>query len=346
MLIRSVDVSSDDDVARFHAVDAAASRHGRPYATCMPLAEMTAGFRAPSTTMRQVLLAAEDDGRFVGAATIELPLTDNTALGEVDLLVHPEARRRGVGTALAARVRTELERADRRLVSAWVPGDQLRPDGSCASEADIGAGFARRWGLTLRNTDVHRVLELPVDETDLDRLATAAAAHHDGYRIVAFTGACPDEYVDAYCRLKTAMVTEAPMGEVEMEPERWDEPRLREEEARLADMRRTRFSAFALTPAGEVAGFNELLHAAHDVGNAYNWDTLVVPAHRGHRLGMALKVANLRRLQAECPDARRVHTHNAAQNAPMVAVNDAVGFFPVERVGEWQGPTDALPAGG
>jgi hypothetical protein len=30
----------------------------------------------------------------------------------------------------------------------------------------------------------------------------------------------------------------------------------------------------------------------------------------------------------------------------MVAVNDAVGFFPVERVGEWQGPTDALPAGG
>ena len=343
MRIRPVDVSSDDDIARFHTVDVAASRHGRPYATCMPLAEMTAAFRARSISMRRVLLAIEEDGRFVGAARIELPLMDNASLGEVDLRVHPEARRRGVGTALAARVRVELEQADRSLVSAWVPGDQLRPDGSCSSVADLGAGFARRWGLTLRNTDVHRVLELPVDESDLDRLAADAAAHHAGYRIVAFTGACPDEHVDAYCRLKTAMIIEAPMGEVEMEPERWDEARLREEEAELADMRRTRFSAFALTPAGEVAGFNELLHAAHDVGNAYNWDTLVVPAHRGHRLGMALKVANLRRLQAEYPDARRVHTHNAAQNAPMVAVNDAVGFFPVERVGEWQGPTGALP---
>ena len=47
-----------------------------------------------------------------------------------------------------------------------------------------------------------------------------------------------------------------------------------------------------------MAGFNELLHAAHDPGNACNWDTLVVPAHRGHRLGMALKVANLRSLPA------------------------------------------------
>jgi GNAT superfamily N-acetyltransferase len=116
-----------------------------------------------------------------------------------------------------------------------------------------------------------------------------------------------------------------------------------EEEADLAGMRRTRFSAFAVAADGRVAGFNELLHAAHDIGNAYNWDTLVLPAHRGHRLGMGLKVANLRRFQPAFPDARRVHTHNAAQNAPMIAVNDAVGFVPVEQVGEWQGPVSDLP---
>ena len=134
------------------------------------------------------------------------------------------------------------------------------------------------------------------------------------------------------------MVSEAPMGDVEMDPEVWDESRLREEEAELAGMRRTRLSTFALAPDGEVAGFNELLHAAHDVANAYNWDTLVLPAHRGHRLGMALKVDNLRRFQRAFPDARRVHTQNAAQNGPMIAVNDAVGFVPVEQIGEWQGP--------
>ncbi len=40
-----------------------------------------------------------------------------------------------------------------------------------------------------------------------------------------------------------------------------------------------------------------------------------------------------------------MHTHNAVQNGPMVAVNDALGFVPVEQVGEWQGDVTKLPGG-
>jgi GNAT superfamily N-acetyltransferase len=340
--IRPVDVGSDDELARFHAVDTAAHRVGRPYATVWTLPEFTVTVRSMSHTVRQLLVVAEEeDAHVVGAGLLELPLSDNTHLAELRVSVHPDHRRRGVGTALAASLRAEAEAAGRRLASAWIPGRQLWP-GAPADEPGADR-FAQRCGLTLRNTDVHRVLELPVDPAFLDRLAAAAAPHHRDYEISVFTGPCPDEYVDAYCRLKAAMVTEAPMGDVEMEPGKWDESRLREEEADLAGMRRTRFSAFAVAADGRVAGFNELLHAAHDIGNAYNWDTLVLPAHRGHRLGMGLKVANLRRFQPAFPDARRVHTHNAAQNAPMIAVNDAVGFVPVEQVGEWQGPVSDLP---
>jgi hypothetical protein len=49
-----------------------------------------------------------------------------------------------------------------------------------------------------------------------------------------------------------------------------------------------------------------------------------------------MKAHNLLWLQRECPELRQLITFNAEVNAPMVAVNDLMGFRPVERVGEYQ----------
>ncbi len=54
--------------------------------------------------------------------------------------------------------------------------------------------------------------------------------------------------------------------------------------------------------------------------------TIVHPEHRGHRLGLAVKLANLEALAEEAPAVRRIVTGNAAVNAPMIAVNDMMGF--------------------
>ena len=69
---------------------------------------------------------------------------------------------------------------------------------------------------------------------------------------------------------------------------------------------------------------------------AYQWDTLVLADHRGHRLGQLVKAANLRALRAGLPQVRRVVTWNAESNAPMLRVNRALGFEPVGRMVEWQ----------
>ena len=64
--------------------------------------------------------------------------------------------------------------------------------------------------------------------------------------------------------------------------------------------------------------------------------TVVHPEHRGHRLGLAIKLANIDVLARQAPDVRVIVTGNAAVNAPMIAVNDMMGF---EVVGEghfWQ----------
>ena len=65
------------------------------------------------------------------------------------------------------------------------------------------------------------------------------------------------------------------------------------------------------------------------------WATLVHREHRGHRLGAAVKVANLRRLQRDRPDITEVVTQNAEVNEQMIGINARLGFEPVALVPEF-----------
>lgn len=63
-------------------------------------------------------------------------------------------------------------------------------------------------------------------------------------------------------------------------------------------------------------------------------------AHRGHRLGAAIKARNLLALQAGADAAdlagRRLVTWNAEVNDHMIAINDRLGFVRTARLGEMQ----------
>jgi hypothetical protein len=77
-------------------------------------------------------------------------------------------------------------------------------------------------------------------------------------------------------------------------------------------------------------GFTDLGRASTIPDVAFQWATIVRVAHRGHRLGMLLKLANLDQLRREMPTVRHLNTWNAASNTWMVAVNEAVGFRVME----------------
>ena len=70
-------------------------------------------------------------------------------------------------------------------------------------------------------------------------------------------------------------------------------------------------------------------------GTAIQTDTLVLREHRGHALGLAMKVANLGALQREKPGLRFVRTWNADTNTHMIAINRQLGFRIVGWSREW-----------
>jgi RimJ/RimL family protein N-acetyltransferase len=184
--------------------------------------------------------------------------------------------------------------------------------------------------------DVHRRLELPAEPGLFDRLAAEAAPHHPAYEIRSWRGPVPEELVASFATISASLMTEAPVGEVEREAEVADVAVLRDDEALQEKQGRVPYITVAVDRAGTVVAFTTLMTTVHEPGRGYQWGTVVDRAHRGHRLGIAVKAANLRALQQHDPPVREVFTYNAEGNAHMVAINDALGFVAVERLGEFQ----------
>jgi hypothetical protein len=87
---------------------------------------------------------------------------------------------------------------------------------------------------------------------------------------------------------------------------------------------------------GAPAGHTIMAVDAEFPWHASQYDTSVVRAHRGHRLGLLLKIAMLRWLQTEEPQVRTVSTWNAASNDHMIGVNELLGYRVVANAIAWQ----------
>ncbi|PRB10828.1 GNAT family N-acetyltransferase [Microbacterium sp. MYb62] len=273
-----------------------------------------------------------DGGTIVGAAGLALPLKDNTHVAHVVVHVPPAHRRRGIGSAALAFLEAEAADAGRTTAqgdTSW--RYELGSDGAGAP----GREFARRHGYALALGDVQNRLALPFDPAVLDRLDADAAEAISGYTIRSWVGPVPDDVVEGWAILDASIDTEAPSGELDIEPAKPDVESIRENEALLVRQNRLSIGTIALTPAGEAAAYTQLVVSGDD-GNAYQWGTLVRAADRGHRLGTAVKTANLRMLLREASHARAVYTYNAESNIHMLAVNTLLGFVPTERMGELQ----------
>jgi GNAT superfamily N-acetyltransferase len=336
--IEELDPFDDDQMKHYHAVYDESERHESRYACPETLGDLAIRFRSPSEYEMRLGFFARQDGDMVAAGLVLLPLRDNVSLADVDVHVLPAHRRKGLGTRMAMHLAQVARAHDRTTWNGWLYGRDLdEPEGTLRP----GEHFATRLGMSLKLLDVQRRLPLPVPPDRLRHLLDTAAEHHSGYSFVSWVDHCPDQHVAAYCALKAAMNSLTPLGDLEVEVQHWDEGRVREEEAMMSDSGRSRHVVVAVAPDGSLAGHNELVLSEHEPDVVWQWDTLVLHQHQGHRLGLALKVRNLRDVQAAHPERTHVRTFNADANTHMIAVNEAMGFVPVSYLGEWQGPVPA-----
>lgn len=323
MDVRPVDPFDDTILARYHDVCRRAELHERPWESFWSQAELRARFEHPKDTERLELFAAFDGEDLLAGGFLDVPLEDNLDKGFVHVMVPPEHRRRGVGTLLLEHLAGAVRAEDRT---------ELLVETSYSFEDRYDhpyRRFAEKNGFREVNVEVVRTLQLPVHDDVLDRLDSESAAHREGYRVETFVGELPDAYLPSYCRLNNQLGVDAPTGEVDFEEESLTPEIFRETEKRFAAAGSTRLSTLALSGDDEVVAYTDLAVKADEDRRVHQWGTLVHRDHRGHRLGTAVKVANLRVLQDRFPARTEVVTSNAEANQNMVDINDRFGFTPV-----------------
>jgi GNAT superfamily N-acetyltransferase len=335
MQILSVDVHDDDAIRRWYRVTDLTERAGRPPATFYGEEELLTSFREGDPEERAEPFGAYVDGELVGTGMAFVPLLDNLDKLYFTVGVLPEHRGRGYGDALVEHA-LGLARAESR--SALVGWSHLPVEGY---ERHPHHRFATRHDFTLANTEVRRLLELPVPDERLQRWADEAAVHHEGYRIESYVDEVPEHLKTSLVGLHNQLAVDAPTGDIGFEAGAMTVEIFDEHQRQQRMTGREMFMTLAVwtDPDGvEQTVAHSTLSCPpgdHDLPFLNQWGTFVDRAHRGHRLGVAVKAGTLRPIQKAHPKRTLVSTTNSPQNGPMVAINQMMGFRPVELSAEY-----------
>jgi GNAT superfamily N-acetyltransferase len=326
-----VDIWDDDAMQTSYDITHAAYTADDPDDPLPTAPEVIAKARSQETSQALEFWLMYDGDTPVATYRLDLPLLDNLDLAELSLAVTPEHQHRGHGKALLGSALDRIAEHGRHQV---ICGVNEPIDGS----QNRAMRFAAAVGMSRSLGEMRRTLDLQtLDRNRLAALRAEAEAAAEGYQLVAWTGPCPDDLVDSYAALTGRMSTDAPMGGLDIEPEHWDAARVREEDEVLRNQGRLAVVTAARDGRdGPLVAFTDIVTTRHDPPNAFQWNTLVLKEHRGHRLGALVKIANLERLLTEAPAALRVHTWNADENSYMVAINAAMGFVPAQREAVWR----------
>lgn len=320
----------DEAAARaWHSVDEATRPADVP---ADPLSEVLPRLEdRPEAGYRNELWLGTVDGAAVVCGELELPTLDNETKAHVEVRVLTEHRRRGYGSAMLAHLIERARSNGRCLLHGEIPEPI---DG----DAPPGPSFARAHGARQVLFEVRRKLELrALDEAALRQLAEDAWKHASGYSLVQWVDRTPDDIVDDLAVLKGRMSTDAPHEEMSWDPEAYDAKRVRALEELVA-AKHCRFVATGARhdASGELVGFTDIGVNIGVTRVAYQWDTIVRPDHRGHRLGLLMKLANLDLLMRTISGVELVNTWNAAINEHMISVNEAMGFRAADVEWAWE----------
>lgn len=332
-----------DELRRSHAFDeqSNAVRYSEGVYVNTP-AEHLAALRSTVDSRVDRMLAWDGD-RLVGALTMHSPLLDSVEMTEVT--VEPEPRlaldaQREVAEALVARAHEEAARDGRTTIVVSAIGQAAGP---VTARTGFGGADPAEPGtapLVERGYVLEQVYRVSVAELaalpDLDGRHAAALERASAYELERWQGETPAEHRAGMRALHERMSIDAPVAGLAWEPETWDDDRLAEFERSKQEGGRALLTVAARDRAtGELAGFTTLILPVSGA-TARQHDTLVTTPHRGHGLGMLMKLDNLRRLRELRPELVRVVTWNAEENRPMLAVNEASGFLPVAYEAQWQ----------
>lgn len=288
---------------------------------------------------------ARQNGTMVAIAFATWSIDPTTRVTWLGVTVHPAWRRQGIATAMFDRMEALARDAGRPVVQGaafhlLTEGPRLEsPTGFGSIPRDErNARFLLNRGYTLEQVARSSLLHLPIDPATLEKnLGAAEDKAGADYRVHIWNGFTPERWRDDVAVVFARMATDAPAGNLEIDEVPWDAERVRQSEEGWSRAGRTALvAAVEHLPSGNLVAYNGLSVPEDRSRPVHQGVTLVLKEHRGRRLGMLTKIANIQQLQAFSPESPSILTENAEENRPMLDVNEAVGFVPIAYEGAWK----------
>jgi GNAT superfamily N-acetyltransferase len=311
--VRPLDLDEPSALAAAYAVECDATAQARR--GWVPLGESArvAAWRADDGWVHHLVGAFEGESLIGFASSSTARDTPDTSW--VSVYVLPRHQRRGVGTRLVE----AAEEISPGQVSRFVASAYR----ATAAEIDaLARKFAQPLGYTRATTET-------VVELDLVGAELPAVPAPEGYTVSTYLDGVPENLRAQVGELKGLVDAEAPNGELGWQPTPVSVQEYQQEIALWESQGRTAIESVALAGQGDVAAWTCLVAAADPGRPAQVEGTLVLDQHRGRGLGRAVKVASLLAAREHGRTAR-VRTSSDDQNVWMRAINDGLGFVPVE----------------
>ena len=327
-MIRRVGFRSgtDDELRMLHEVEAPVEAERRPGRTPQPLESYIAFARKlPSQFHDHTWVAQDVDGTPAASAACWWNAAGDARVMECDVSVRRDRRRQGLGSRLLQTIcETTLEAG--RTILVWSTFDSV----------PAGEAFARRVGGRVARVNRTSDLRLAaVDRSMLERWIAEAAGRRLGYTLDVVDGPYPEALRGDAARFHHIMQT-APRDDLDVGDVHLSEDDVTELDAALVEAGRQRWTILVRDPAGRCVGGTEVTFEPWEPSTAFQQNTGIDPEHRGLGLAKWCKAAMLERIRRERPAVERVRTGNAFSNAPMLAINDALGFEVTSTITEWQ----------
>ena len=324
-----VDVEDEAQLREWYDVWRAAQPHRPP-----DLIPSWASARVPLATRRPdfdvSLVGLRTGSTLVGAALLNLPMDDNRTVAYMDLMVPAHHRRRGFGTALLG----ELERRalaagrERLLTEVFVPG-------AAEGEPTGDQIFAEARGYAVANREGMKAVDLAESEPTWPALEAEVETALGDYRVVTWRDVCPEEHVAGFGAALSRVMSLVPQGDLGLEDRAWTVEQVRSAEEHRRAVGLATLESVALASDGTVVGLTGVRANLEDPRVAHISVTMVLPEHRGHRLGLATKLASHRALREHVPECRLVVTSNSEVNVHINTINEAMGYRQLETLVEY-----------
>jgi GNAT superfamily N-acetyltransferase len=338
MTIARLDPVDSEAMVRWYDLMVTVTRHDLPDFPTPSRREHTARFEHPWPASAEEALLAWDGDRVVGAASYLLPQAENLSTVHLELIVHPQYRRRGLGTRLLEEVYSAARRHRRSLIE--IETVRALPGGVARDEA--GYRYLTNRAHQPGVTSIRSRCQIADHSGEAEAMLAEAWTHADGYSLMQWRDAVPEEIIKDVAALQSRLMLDAPTGDLAVDQVMYDADRVRgQEAAQLGRGHRWYSTAARHDATGQIVARTKLSFEANDDSHARQRVTIVEPAHRGRRLGLIVKSANHAYTRAHEPALRVVDAWNAEENTHMRAVNALLGFQPVDSWSVFQLPVPA-----